>query len=224
MKTSRQTLSNNSNANRATQSLYRDDSKATDKPSASNRPSNRRDGDRGKETLTVKVRILTAAGLKPRRTIRAALWSGEEQGPHGSKAHVNKHFGTMPYPTKDVPKPTLIKAADHDKLSVYFNLYNGAGRIRGLYLMGSDCAKPVFEEWMKPFNEMGAKTLTLVSRGSTDHVSFYRVGLPGFGFIQDSRNFDLSFGPRSHHTNLDNYDRIPPCDMKQAATVIAAMI
>jgi hypothetical protein len=170
------------------------------------------------------IRILTAAGFKPRRTIRAALWSGEEQGLHGSREYVKKHFATLPNPTKEVPKPQLIKAADYDKLSVYFNLDNGGGRIRGLYLMGNADVKPIFEEWLKPFNEMGAKTLTLVSRGSTDHVSFDRVGLPGFGFIQDPLNYDLAFGPRSHHTNLDNYDRIPPDDIKQAATVMAAFV
>ena len=88
--------------------------------------------------------------------------------------------------------------------------------------MGNSAAKPIFEEWLRPFNDLGAKTLTLVSRGSTDHVSFDTIGLPGFGFIQDPLNYALEYGPRSHHTNLDNFDRILADDVKQAATIMAA--
>lgn len=189
------------------------------------------DNAAGSGVVMEAMRILLASGLKPRRTIRMALWTGEEQGLNGSKAYVTKHFGEMkrtPADPKAVPpvpaRSELIKGGDYEKLSGYFNLDNGSGKIRGIYLMGNTGVKPIFEEWLKPFNAMGAKTATLISRGSTDHVSYDNIGLPGFGFIQDPLNYDLDFGPRSHHTNLDNYDRIVPDDMKQAATVMAAFI
>ncbi len=189
------------------------------------------DNAAGSGVVMEAMRILLASGLKPRRTIRMALWTGEEQGLHGSKAYVTKHFGEMkrtPADPKAVPpapaRSELVKGADYEKLSAYFNLDNGSGKIRGIYLMGNERVKPLFEEWLKPFNSMGAKTATLISRGSTDHVSFDNIGLPGFGFIQDPLNYDLDFGPRSHHTNLDNFDRIVPDDMKQAATIMAAIV
>lgn len=182
------------------------------------------DNAAGSGVVMEAVRILTAAGLKPRRTIRVALWSGEEQGLNGSKAYVEQHFAEIPRPTKENPRPKPVLRPGFDKLSGYFNLDNGGGKIRGLYLMGNSAVKPIFDEWLKPFHEMGAKTTTLVSRGSTDHVSFDNVGLPGFGFIQDPLNYSLVYGPRSHHTNLDNFDRIIPDDMKQAATIMAAFV
>jgi hypothetical protein len=182
------------------------------------------DNAAGSGVVMEAMRILAAAGLKPRRTIRAVLWSGEEQGLHGSKAYVAKHFAELPAKTKDNPNPMPIKKAGFDKLSAYFNLDNGGGKVRGVYLMGNSAVKPIFDEWLKPFHEVGAKTTTLMWRGSTDHVSFDNVGLPGFGFIQDPLNYDLDFGPRSHHTNLDNYDRIIPDDMKQASTIMAAFV
>lgn len=182
------------------------------------------DNAAGSGVVMEAVRILTAAGLKPRRTIRLALWSGEEQGLNGSKAYVSEHLGILTRPTKDVPEAKLTVKPEFDKLSAYFNLDNGGGKIRGLYLMGNSAVKPIFDEWLKPFNEMGATTTTLMSRGSTDHVSFDNIGLPGFGFIQDPLNYSLVYGPRSHHTNLDNFDRIIPDDMKQAATVMAAFV
>lgn len=182
------------------------------------------DNAAGSGVVMEAVRILMAAGLRPRRTIRVALWSGEEQGLLGSKAYVEKHFGSMSKPTKEAPKPVLIPGPEYEKLSAYFNLDNGSGKIRGVYLMGNTAVKPIFEEWLKPFGEVGAKTLTLVSRGSTDHVSFDQIGLPGFGFIQDPLNYSLEYGPRSHHTNLDNFDRIIPEDVKQASIVMAAFV
>lgn len=182
------------------------------------------DNAAGSGAMMEAVRILMATGLKPRRTIRVALWSGEEQGLNGSKAYVEKHFAQTPKPTKEVPKPAPIKGADYDKLSAYFNMDNGGGKIRGIYLMENEAAKPIFEEWLKPFNSLGAKTATLMSRGSTDHVSFDSVGLPGFGFMQDPLNYSLDFGMRTHHTNQDKFDVINPDNMKQAATVIAAFV
>ncbi|MBL8202953.1 MAG: M20/M25/M40 family metallo-hydrolase [Blastocatellia bacterium] len=182
------------------------------------------DNAAGSGVVMEAMRILMATGLQPRRTIRAALWSGEEQGLHGSKAYVEKHFAQLPKPTKEVPKPQPVKGADYEKLSVYFNLDNGAGRIRGIYLMDNAAAKPIFDEWLKPFHSLGAKTTTMMSRGASDHISFDNVGLPGFGFMQDPLNYMLDFGLRTHHTNQDSLDYIQADDMKQAATIMAAFI
>jgi hypothetical protein len=172
------------------------------------------------------VRILLASGLKPRRTIRVALWSGEEQGLLGSNAYVKQHFGEMKGaplfgpPDPNAPKPELVKTADYDKFSVYFNLDNGTGRIRGVYMQGNSAVRPIFEEWLKPFADLGAKTLTLANTGGTDHLSFDRIGLPGFQFIQDEIEYDT----RTHHSNQDVFDRIQADDMKQAATIMAAFV
>jgi Zn-dependent M28 family amino/carboxypeptidase len=159
------------------------------------------------------VRILIASGLKPRRTIRVALWSGEEQGLYGSVAYVKQQFGEM----KD---GSLSKAANYDKLSAYYNLDNGTGRIRGVYLQGNSAVKPIFEAWLTPFHNLGAKTVTLSNTGGTDHLPFDGIGLPGFQFIQDEVEYDT----RTHHSNQDNFDRIQADDMKQAATIMAAFI
>jgi len=159
------------------------------------------------------ARILMAAGLKPRRTIRVALWSGEEQGIFGSSAYVKQHLGEM----KDA---RLVKGADYDKLSAYYNLDNGTGRIRGVYLQGNAGVKPIFETWLAPFAEMGAKTLTLANTGGTDHLPFDAVGIPGFQFIQDS----VEYNTRTHHSNQDNFDRIQADDLKQASTIMAAFV
>jgi hypothetical protein len=172
------------------------------------------------------ARILLASGLKPRRTIRVALWSGEEQGLNGSREYVKQTFGEMKGGTlfgpadPNAPKPELIKAADYDKLSAYYNLDNGTGKIRGVYMQGNAAVRPYFETWLAPFADMGAKTLTLSNTGGTDHLSFDRIGLPGFQFIQDEIEYDT----RTHHSNQDNYDRLQADDMKQAATVMAAFV
>ncbi|MCD9188640.1 MAG: M20/M25/M40 family metallo-hydrolase [Pyrinomonadaceae bacterium] len=159
------------------------------------------------------ARILIASGLKPRRTIRVALWSGEEQGLYGSTYYVKQHLGEM----KD---GKLVKGADYDKISAYYNLDNGTGRIRGVYLQGNAAVKPFFETWLKPFSDFEAKTLTLSNTGGTDHLSFDAIGIPGFQFIQDEIEYDT----RTHHSNQDNYDRIQAEDMKQAATIMAAFV
>lgn len=172
------------------------------------------------------ARILIASGLKPRRTIRVALWSGEEQGLNGSREYVKQQFGEMkggnPFgpPDPNAPKPELIKAANYDKLSAYYNLDNGTGKIRGVYLQGNSGVRSIFETWLAPFGDLGAKTLTLSNTGGTDHLSFDRIGLPGFQFIQDEIEYDT----RTHHSNQDNYDRIQAEDMKQAATIMAAFV
>src|ERR1019366_1775128 len=136
---------------------------------------------------------------------------GEEEGPLGSRAYVASHFGN---------DRTLALKPEHAKLSVYFNLDNGTGKIRGVYLQGNDAARPVFERWLKPFHDLGATAVTIRPTGGTDHLSFDAVGLPGFQFIQDP----LDYGSRNHHTNEDVLDRIQPEDLKQASVILAAVV
>lgn len=173
------------------------------------------------------VRIIQAAGLKPRRTIRIALWSGEEQGLLGSRAYVKQHFGEMKgaqnqFGPRDpnAPKPEFVKGPEYDKLSAYFNLDNGTGKIRGVYLQGNANVKPIFEAWLVPFGDLGAKTLTMSNTGGTDHLSYDAIGLPGFQFIQD----DIEYDTRTHHSNQDVFDRSQADDLKQAATIMAAFV
>lgn len=159
------------------------------------------------------ARIILATGLKPRRTIRVALWSGEEQGLYGSAAFVKQHVGEK----KD---GTLVKGAEWDRISAYYNLDNGTGKIRGVYLQGNAAVKPIFAKWLEPFADLGAATLTLANTGGTDHLSFDMVGVPGFQFIQDPVEYET----RTHHSNQDNFDRIQADDMKQASTIMAAFV
>ncbi len=166
------------------------------------------------------ARILIASGLKPRRTIRVALWSGEEQGLNGSREYVKQQFGEMKAGSTDGQGTQLVKTSNYDKLSAYYNLDNGTGKIRGVYMQGNSAVRPIFETWLAPFADMGARTLTLSNTGGTDHLSFDRIGLPGFQFIQDEIEYDT----RTHHSNQDNYDRIQADDMKQAATIMAAFV
>jgi carboxypeptidase Q len=190
------------------------------------------------------VRIIAALKLAPRRTIRIALWSGEEQGLYGSKAYVAEHFGyftneprsvvtaaltkeagngeatsTNSTTNADTPRK-LVRGPEYDKLSIYFNLDNGAGKIRGVYLQGNESLRPMFRRWLEPFRDLGAETLTLSNTGSTDHMSFDTIGLPGVEFLQDP----LDYMTRTHHSNEDVFDRIQADDLKQAATIIAAFV
>jgi hypothetical protein len=172
------------------------------------------------------VRILQAAGLKPRRTIRIALWTGEEQGLLGSRAYVKQKFGEMQNQSAAAAfgmggnRGTLVKGADYDKLSAYYNLDNGTGKIRGVYLQGNSAVAPIFKTWLAPFSDLGATTLTLSNTGGTDHLSFDAIGLPGFQFIQD----EVEYSSRTHHSNQDVFDRIQAEDLKQAATIMAAFV
>ena len=186
------------------------------------------------------VRIIKTLGLQPRRTIRIALWSGEEQGLLGSRAYVEQHFGKLetpaptPRPTppgaaegQPVAQPTpalararLVTRPEYDKLSAYFNLDNGTGRIRGVYMQGNESVRALFRQWLAPFADTGAQTLTLSNTGSTDHVSFDTIGLPGFQFIQD----EVDYSTRTHHSTQDTYERIQPDDVKQAAAIMAAFV
>jgi hypothetical protein len=177
------------------------------------------------------VRIIQALNLKPRRTIRIALWSGEEQGLLGSRAYVAEHFGKMETPATAAgtaapatgsPAATaaLVKKPGYDKLSGYFNLDNGTGKIRGVYLQGNEGVRPLFREWLSPFRKMEAATLTISNTSGTDHLSFDAIGLPGFQFIQDEIEYDT----RTHHSNQDVFDRIQADDMKQASAIMAAFV
>jgi hypothetical protein len=169
------------------------------------------------------VRILQTLGLKPRRTVRVALWSGEEQGIFGSEAYVKQHFGEMVRGAAvngQTPPAQMVKKSEYEKLSAYYNLDNGTGKIRGVYLQGNSAVAPIFRQWLEPFKEMGATTLTLSNTGGTDHIPFNAVGLPGFQFIQDQ----IEYSTRTHHSNQDNYDRIQADDVKQAAVIMAAFV
>jgi len=157
------------------------------------------------------VRILKTTGLQPKRTIRIALWSGEEQGLHGSRNYVKNHFAD--------PADMILKP-EHKMVSAYYNLDNGTGKVRGIYLQGNEAAGPIFSKWLEPFYDLDAKTVTIDNTGGTDHLAFDGVGIPGFQFIQD----EIEYNTRTHHTNMDTYDHLVPDDLKQAATVIAAFV
>jgi len=154
------------------------------------------------------ARILKAIGARPRRTIRVALWGGEEQGLYGSREYILKHFGD---PKKKV-------TPEYEKFSAYFNQDYGAGQYRGIYLQGNEHVRRAFEEWMKPFHDLGMTAISIQSVGSTDHVSFNEAGLPGFQFIQDR------VGGTAGHTNLDFFDTLPAEDLMKNAVVMASFV
>jgi hypothetical protein len=172
------------------------------------------------------ARIIQALHLHPRRTIRVGLWTGEEEGLLGSSAYVKEHFGSLPDDAPPASQPVtrpyaLVKTKpEYEKLSVYFNLDNGTGKIRGIYAQSSPAAAALFRGWLQPFADLDAATVTLANTGSTDHISFDRIGLPGFQFIQDP----IEYFPRTHHSNADVFDRIQIDDMKQASTIMAAFL
>jgi Zn-dependent M28 family amino/carboxypeptidase len=188
------------------------------------------DNGAGSVVMMEAVRILKALGVKPRRTIRIGLWSGEEQGLLGSQWYVSKYFGTRPESTDPERKgdPTIIRRdagaitvkPEQAKVSVYFNVDNGTGKIRGVYLQENAAAWPIFETWMKPFHDLGMDTLTMRNTGGTDHLSFDAVGIPGFQFIQDPIEYDT----RTHHSNMDVYDRLQSDDLKQMAVIVASFV
>ena len=167
------------------------------------------DNAAGSAVMMEAMRILKATGLKMRRTVRLALWTGEEEGILGSRAYVTQHFADR---TDMKLKP------DHSKFSAYFNLDNGTGTIRGVYLQGNEAVAPIFQAWMQPFKNLGMTTLTIRSTGGTDHLSFDAVGLPGFQFIQDP----IEYNSRTHHSNMDVYERIQAADLMKDAVIIAS--
>jgi carboxypeptidase Q len=169
------------------------------------------DNAAGCAVMMEAVRILTALNLKMDRTVRIALWDAEEQGLIGSREYVTAHFAD---------RETMALKPEHAKLSGYFNFDNGAGKIRGVYMQGNDMMRPIFEAWLEPFKDLGAATVTIRNTGGTDHLSFDAVGLPGFQFIQDP----LDYSARTHHSNMDTYDRLPPGDLMQASAVVASFV
>jgi carboxypeptidase Q len=189
------------------------------------------DNAAGSAVMMEVMRILKAIDARPRRTIRIGLWGGEEQGLLGSRAYVNEHFASRPpapeaapdelpsFLRNDPPAPITLKP-DHAKLAAYFNLDNGTGKIRGIYLQENAAVKPVFESWLSAVEDLGAKRVTLRNTSGTDHQSFDAVGLPGFQFIQDPIEYEGGFFA-THHTDMDVYDRLQRDDLMQAAVVIA---
>jgi len=157
------------------------------------------------------MRILKSLNLKMDRTVRMGLWGGEEQGLLGSAAYVKEHFADP---------ATMKPTTEHDNFSSYFNVDNGTGRIRGIYLQGNEMARPIFEAWFAAIKDLTPGVITIRDTGGTDHQSYDRVGLPGFQFIQDPMDYDT----RTHHSNMDVYDRIQPTDMEQMAIVEAAFV
>ncbi len=188
------------------------------------------DNGAGTVVMMEAMRILKALDIKPRRTIRIGLWTGEEQGLLGSQYYVQQHFGSRPPMEEPDFKgmPTLLRREagpvtvkpEQAKLSVYFNVDNGSGKLRGVFLQENEAVAPIFEAWMQPFKDLGMTTLTMRNTGGTDHLSFDAVGIPGFQFIQDP----LDYETRTHHSNMDVYDRLQPDDLKQAAVIVASFV
>ena len=166
------------------------------------------DNATGCAAIMEAVRILKTLGVRPRRTIRVALWGGEEQGLLGSRAYVRDHFADV---------TTMALKPAHRSVAAYFNSDNGTGRIRGIWLQSNLAVRPIFEQWMAPLRDLGVEALGPRSVSSTDHVAFDSVGLPGFQFMVDR----LEYNSRTHHSNMDVYDRVQRDDMVQHATVIA---
>jgi carboxypeptidase Q len=169
------------------------------------------DNGAGSAVMIEVMRILKTLNLPMKRTVRIGLWSGEEQGLYGSKAYVTAHFADS---------KTMDLKPEHATLDAYLNLDNGSGKIRGVYLQGNDAARPIFQQILGPFHDMGATTLTLQNTGGTDHLSFDAVGLPGFQFIQDG----LDYGTVTHHSSMDTYSHAVAEDLMQASAIIATAV
>ncbi|HEY2841995.1 MAG TPA: M20/M25/M40 family metallo-hydrolase [Bryobacteraceae bacterium] len=169
------------------------------------------DNAAGSAVMMEVLRILKTLNLPMDRTVRMALWSGEEQGLLGSRAYVTEHFAD---------RADMKLKPQHAKLAAYFNVDNGSGKIRGIYLQGNDAMRPIFQAWLKPLEDLGAATISIRNTGGTDHQSFDAVGLPGFQFIQD----ELEYNARTHHSNMDVYDRVQRADMAQMAAVVASFV
>jgi hypothetical protein len=168
------------------------------------------DNASGVAVMMEALRILKTLNLKLGRTVRIALWGGEEQGLLGSRAYVKEHFAD---------RETMQLKPAHGKVSAYYNIDNGTGKIRGIYLQGNDMCRPVFEAWLEPFRDLGVTTITARNTGGTDHQSFDAVGIPGFQFIQDP----IEYSTRTHHSNMDVYDRIQRGDVMQMAAIVASL-
>jgi len=157
------------------------------------------------------MRILKSLDLKMDRTVRMALWSGEEEGELGSQAYVKEHFAD--------PQDMKLKP-EHSGFAGYFNIDNGSGKIRGIYLQGNEMCRPIFEQWFATLKDLTAGAVTIRNTGGTDHQSFDAIGLPGFQFIQDALDYDT----RTHHSNMDVYDRVQQADVEQMAIIEAFFV
>lgn len=169
------------------------------------------DNAAGSAVMMEVIRVLTKLNVKLDRTVRIALWSGEEQGLLGSRAYVKEVFGDP---------ETMKTTAAWEKVSAYYNIDNGTGKIRGIYLQGNEAARPVFESWLAPFKDLGVTTVSIRNTSGTDHQSFDAVGLPGFQFIQDP----VEYGTRTHHSNMDVYDRLQKGDMMQMSAIVSSLV
>lgn len=180
------------------------------------------DNAAGSAIMMEAIRLLKATGVKPRRTIRIALWSGEEQGLLGSAAYVRQHFGQTPdyFAQGENGNDSLVVTPQYDKFSGYFNVDNGGGHIRGIYLQQNEACRPIFRAWLEPFKDWNATTVSLSNTGGTDHLSFDAIGLPGFQFIQDP----MEYGTWTHHSTMDSYERLVEEDMKHNAIIVASFV
>jgi len=169
------------------------------------------DNASGSAVMLEAMRILSRIGFHPRRTIRIALWSAEEEGELGSRGYVANHFGDI---------ATMTLKPEQSKVSAYYNIDNGTGKIRGIFLQQNAAAGPIFQQWLAPFKDLGATTVTIANTASTDHAALDAIGIPGFQFIQDP----MDYMARTHHSNQDTYDKINPDDMKQMATIVASFV
>jgi carboxypeptidase Q len=169
------------------------------------------DNAAGSAVMMEAMRLLKASGVKLRRTVRIGLWGGEEQGLLGSKEYIKAHYGDP---------ATMQLKPEHAKLAGYFNVDNGTGLIRGVYLQGNEAVAPIFQAWMEPFKNLGMNTLTIRNTGGTDHLSYDAVGLPGFQFIQD----EVEYNSRTHHSNMDVYERVQANDMMRNAVIVASFV
>jgi carboxypeptidase Q len=169
------------------------------------------DNAAGTAVMMEAMRLLKTSGVKLRRTVRIGLWGAEEQGLIGSKEYIKAHYGDP---------ATMQLKPEHAKLAGYFNVDNGTGAIRGVYLQGNEAVAPIFQAWMEPFKNLGMTTLAIRNTGGTDHLSYDAVGLPGFQFIQDEVEYDT----RTHHSNMDVYERVQPTDMMRNAVIVASFV
>jgi hypothetical protein len=170
------------------------------------------DNAAGSAVMLEAIRLIKATGLRPRRTIRVGLWTGEEEGLLGSRAYIKEHFGD--------PQTMQLKQPAQSQLSGYFNVDNGTGAIRGVYLQKNQAVAPIFKSWMDAYRDPRLRTVTANNTGGTDHLAFDAVGIPGFQFIQDP----VDYGSRTHHSNMDLYERLVPDDMKHNAAVVATFV
>jgi len=168
------------------------------------------DNATGSAAMMEAMRILRASGVKPRRTIRIGLWGGEEQGLLGSRAYVSEHVADV---------ETMTLKPEHAKISVYFNSDNGTGKVRGIWLQGNLAARPIFEQWIAPLQDLGVTMIGPRSVTSTDHVSFDNAGIPAFQLLVER----YEYNSRTHHSNMDVFDRVQRSDMVQQATVVAVL-